>query len=102
MSQFKGITREDVIWLLKQYDDPHNKMTQEDMAQELGVAPVTIRRLLAENGRIELKNYLTEDKELMLKELRSYGITTPKKLKVLLRAITTDKATGKPNLSYGR
>ena len=53
------------------------KHTQAELASQFVVAPVTIRRALAEQGVIELVAYKTRNETELLKHLKEqYGVTS--------------------------
>lgn len=60
------------------------KYTQEELSRLFHVAPVTIRRALAEQGLLELTGYKTRKETKLLKMLKDYGVETPKDLEMIL------------------
>ena len=60
------------------------KYSQDELARHYGVAPVTIRRALAEQGVVELVGYKTRRESRLLKLLEEAGIHKPKDLEQLL------------------
>ena len=59
------------------------KYTQEELANHFHVAPVTIRRALAEQGLVELASYKTRRETKLLALLEAEGIKTTKQLEHL-------------------
>ena len=60
------------------------KYTQEELSRLFHVAPVTIRRALAEHGLLELTGYKTRKETELLKLLKEYGVDTPEDLEMIL------------------
>lgn len=60
------------------------KHTQAELAQQFHVAPITVRRALAEQGVIELVGYKTRKETSLLELLKENNITTLKDLRELL------------------
>lgn len=89
----KGLLPEEVKSVAKLYTktnkDGSRKYTQEDLASHFLVAPVTIRRALAEEGLLELKGYKTQREQLLLDYLRKHGITTVTQAKELITETDT-------------
>lgn len=54
--------------------------TQEDLALRFNVAPVTIRRALAEHGLIKLSSYKTKKETQLIEFLNSQGLDDLTKL----------------------
>lgn len=65
------------------------KYTQEDLARHFHVAPVTIRRALAEQGLVELVGYKTRRETKLLAMLAAVDIRTPQQLEDLLNEAAT-------------
>lgn len=63
------------------------KYTQEELAHLFTVAPVTIRRGLAEHGLVELKAYKTRNQTQMLEALSKQGFNTQSDIDDLLAEI---------------
>lgn len=79
------ITEEKQVAVLYQQTDRNGKRkyTQEDLANHFHVAPVTIRRALAEQGLVELASYKTRRETKLLALLEAEGIRNPKQLEHL-------------------
>lgn len=60
------------------------KVTQQELAYEYGVAPITIRRALAEQGLIKLVGYRTRKQSALLNKLESMGITSVEQLDAII------------------
>ncbi len=60
------------------------KYTQEELANHFHVAPVTIRRALAEQGLVELVGYKTRRETKLLEMLAAEDIHTPQQLEDLI------------------
>lgn len=58
--------------------------TQEDLANHFHVAPITIRRALAEQGLVELVGYKTRRETKLLEMLAAEGIHNPQQLEDLI------------------
>lgn len=56
------------------------RTTQTELAYRFNVAPVTIRRALAENGLLELASYKTQADTEILEFLKAQGLNDLKKL----------------------
>ena len=56
------------------------RATQTELAYRFNVAPVTIRRALAENGLVELAGYKTQADTEILEFLKAQGLNDLKKL----------------------
>lgn len=65
------------------------KYTQEDLARHFHVAPVTIRRALAEQGLVELVGYKTRRETKLLEMLAAANIRKPQQLEVLINEAAT-------------
>lgn len=65
------------------------KYTQEELANHFHVAPVTIRRALAEQGLVELVGYKTRRETKLLEMLAAEGIRTPQQLEDLIHEAAT-------------
>ena len=65
------------------------KHTQEELANHFHVAPVTIRRALAEQGLVELVGYKTRRETKLLALLAAANISTPQQLEDLINETTT-------------
>lgn len=63
--------------------------TQEDLANHFHVAPITIRRALAEQGLVELVGYKTRRETELLALLADVGIHTPQQLEDLINDAAT-------------
>ena len=63
--------------------------SQEALALEYGVAPVTIRRALAEAGLIELASYKTKRETALLAFLESQGLNDMDKLRKFINKART-------------
>lgn len=72
-------------WKLPKED----RMTQEDLALRFNVAPVTIRRALADNGLVKLKGYKTPEQEAIIDFLETQGLNTLKKLQNFVVKVRT-------------
>lgn len=60
------------------------KYTQEELANYFHVAPVTIRRALAEQGLVKLVGYKTRRETKLLEMLADEDIHTPQQLEDLI------------------
>lgn len=60
------------------------KYTQEELANKYHVAPITIRRALAEQGVVKLVGYKTRKENRMLQLLENYGVTKSSQLEEIL------------------
>lgn len=65
------------------------KYTQEELANHFHVAPVTIRRALAEQGLVELVGYKTRRETKLLEMLAAVDIHTPQQLEDLINEAAT-------------
>lgn len=65
------------------------KFSQEELARHYGVAPVTIRRALAEQGVVELVGYKTRRETVLLELLAAADIHTPQQLEDLIYEAST-------------
>lgn len=65
-----------VEWNLPKED----RMTQQELALRFNVAPITVRRALADNGLIKLKGHKTPEQELIIDFLEAQGLNTLKKV----------------------
>lgn len=71
------------LYAQKTYDGKP-RYTQSELASQFLVAPVTIRRALAEQGVLELAGYKTRKDSQMLELLKEAGITSVKDLQEVL------------------
>lgn len=79
-----------VAILYKQKDfKGKRKHTQEDLARHFHVAPITIRRALAEQGLVELVGYKTRRETEILELLAAINIHTPQQLEDLINEAAT-------------
>lgn len=62
------------------------KATQEQLALEYGISPVTVRRILAEKSLVVLKGYKTDKDEALLEYLKMRGLYDLSKLKATINA----------------
>ncbi|MBS7344259.1 MAG: hypothetical protein KIG60_01110 [Caryophanon sp.] len=60
------------------------KYTQEELANHFHVAPITIRRALAEQGLVKLVGYKTRRETKLLEMLADEDIHTPQQLEDLI------------------
>lgn len=51
-----------------------DRPTQQDLALRFNVAPVTVRRALAEEGMVNLKGYQTKKDHAIIEFLKSQGL----------------------------
>lgn len=65
------------------------KYTQEELANHFHVAPVTIRRALAEQGLVELVGYKTRRETKLLEMLAAVDIHTPQQLEDFINEAAT-------------
>lgn len=65
------------------------KHNQEELANHFHVAPVTIRRALAEQGLVELVGYKTRRETKLLAMLAAVNIHTPQQLEDLINEAAT-------------
>ena len=84
----KGLLLEEEKEVAKLYrkvnPDGSKKYTQDELASYFFVAPVTIRRALAEQGVMELEGYKTRRDKELLKALKKHNITTAENLNGLV------------------
>ena len=73
----------------KTFFNGKRKHTQEELANIFHVAPVTIRRALAEQGLIVLVGYKTRRETRLLATLAAANIHTPQQLEDLINETTT-------------
>lgn len=67
--------------------------TQQELALRFNVAPVTIRRALAEDGLIELASYKTVKETAIIEFLKSQGLNDLQKLtNFVVKARTGNRA----------
>ena len=64
------------------------KYTQAELASQFLVAPVTIRRALAEQGLLDLVGYKTRNEAALLIELKAAGIDSLERLTEVLESAT--------------
>lgn len=64
------------------------KYTQQELASQFFVAPVTIRRALAERGVLELVGYKTRKETELLNALKAAGIISLVELTEVLESAT--------------
>lgn len=85
------ITEEKQVAILYKQKDfkGKRKHTQEDLARHFHVAPITIRRALAEQGLVELVGYKTRRETKLLAVLEAAGVTTPQQLEDLIDEAAT-------------
>jgi DNA-binding transcriptional regulator YhcF (GntR family) len=82
MAQNKALTPAQVKILTAYWQQPKgDRPSQEAMALEFGVAPVTIRRALAEEGFLELAGYKTVKDTAILEFLESQGLNNIERLR---------------------
>jgi transposase-like protein len=78
------LTRYEINDIVYRYTS--NKATQEQLALEYGISPVTVRRILAEKSLLTLKGYKTDKDEALLAYLKMRGLYDLSKLKATLNA----------------
>lgn len=82
MAQNIALTPAQIAVLSAYWKLPKNERpSQEALALEFGVAPVTIRRALAEEGFIKLASYKTKKETAVLEFLESQGLDDLNKLR---------------------
>lgn len=67
--------------------DGTKKYTQDELSSLFFVAPVTIRRALAEQGVLKLRGYKTRKEQALLDLLNKHEITTVSELEQLVQYV---------------
>ena len=106
-SKPKGLLRSEEKEVVKMYNrlnaDGTRKYTQEEIASNFFVAPVTIRRALAEQGVITLASYKTRNETAMIQALNSFAIYDVKTLREALQELEAlDKVLNKHEIETAK
>lgn len=87
-----NLSAQDRINIAASYTCDVNPKNQHELALQYNCAPVTIRRALAEEGLIELKNHKTQKDSEILSFLQSQGLRDINKLRDFVNKARTGNA----------
>lgn len=81
MKKRNYLTPTEVAVIVAEWNRPvGERATQQDLALRFNVAPVTVRRALAEEGLLELASYKTKKETAIIEFLKSQGLNDYNKL----------------------